>query len=364
MKIKAKNEDCYLTVTIKCGIREQIEIDMLERFSQKGLPFFLKVCNCKKKKVVYSGIRAISLKEYLMQPISKFDLFFVLAQFVRLVKSIEDNNLPLSYISYDLNNCYLTDTTNELQLMFLPIKSKKIRQLPSDFVEALMYSSTSIDNGKYIANFAYFYRNQSGFNAKSIEHYIQKEEPTVYQLLDGKNANAKDKEWIVREKSNKGNSSENENQDDDLTLLGEDNTLLGDDDNTLLGEESTLLGDADETELGKQFDDEETEYLSCGRDSRTPYLKRVSTDEIIKLTKACFRIGVKEIEVDYVIRNNTTISRSHADFIIDAGEFYVCDLSSKNKTFVNNRVIPPQTRVQIYPNDIIRLSDEDFIFCV
>ena len=93
-------------------------------------------------------------------------------------------------------------------------------------------------------------------------------------------------------------------------------------------------------------------------------MKRVVNGEKIYLTKPRFRIGVKESEVDYVVKNNNTISRSHADFITETDEYFVFDLSSKNKTFVNDRVIPVQIKVQIHPNDIVRLSDEEFVFCV
>ena len=61
MKISCKNVDCYLSVKIKCGFREHIEQDILEVFSKKGVPFFLKAVNWKSKKALFSGIRAVSL---------------------------------------------------------------------------------------------------------------------------------------------------------------------------------------------------------------------------------------------------------------------------------------------------------------
>lgn len=370
MKIKYENDGCFLIAKAKCGFGEQIQHDMLEMFNQKGLSFFLKATEIKKRKIVYRGIQSVSLKDYLKNPISKFDFLFILAQFARLVKSAEENNLPLSYISYALSNCFLTENTKELQLVFLPIKTKGTRNLPNDFVEAFVYSSKPINGEDYISMFAYFYRKQTGFNSQAIERYVEKEESKVFQLLDGKK---NDEFYIVA--SQKENCSvaavevrEHKFSDQDATVLGDefpsDDTLLGDD--TMLGEDDTLLGETeDKTLLGNcSNDDEETAYLVPKADNISPSLRRVSTNEIIRITKPCFRIGAKESEVDYVVRNNNTISRSHADFINDDGKYYVYDLSSKNKTYVNDRVIPVQTRVQIFPNDIIRLSDEDFVFTV
>lgn len=370
MKIKYENDGCFLIAKAKCGFGEQIQHDMLEMFNQKGLSFFLKAMEIKKRKVSYRGVQSVSLKEYLKNPISKFDFLFILAQFARLIKIAEGNNLPLSYISYDLSNCFLTENTKELQLVFLPIKTKGTRSLPNDFVEAFVYSSKPVNGDDYISTFAYFYRKQAGFNPKAIERYIEKEECKVFQLLDGKKIQVPHIAVSSQESCSGASVGKGEykTSDPDDTVLGDelpsDDTLLRDD--TLLGEEDTLLGKTeDETLLGNcSGDDEETAYLVPKTDTVSPFLRRVSTNEVIRITKPSFRIGTKESEVDYVVRNNNTISRSHADIIVERGEYFVYDLSSKNKTYVNDRVIPVQTRVQIYPNDIIRLSDEDFAFCV
>lgn len=311
----------------------------------------MKVTETRKRKVCYRGIRSVSLKDYLKNPISKFDFLFILAQFARLIKSAEDNNLPLSDISYDLSNCFLTEKTKELQLIFLPIKIKGTRSLPNDFVEAFVYSSKSIDEEDYISTFAYFYRKQTGFNSKVIERYIEKEESKVFQLLDGKKVDTPYSVGSSKESRCEVavTSREYKTFEQDATVLGDgflnDDTLLGDD--TILGEDETLLGESeDDTLLGEgSTGDDETAYLVPKDNRVSPSLRRVSTNEVIRITKACFRIGAKESEVDYVIHNNNTISRSHADFIIERGEYFVYDLSSKNKTYVNDRVIPVQTRV-------------------
>lgn len=369
MKVKYKNFGCYLMLKVKCGFGERIQYDILEQLVQKELPCFLKTIEIKNRRITYRGIKSISLNDYLWSPITRFDFLFILAQFVRLIKSAEDNYLPLSYISYDLNNCFLTESTKELQLVFLPIKKHETRNSPNDFIEALVYSSQPVDESGYISAFAYFYRKQNGFNARTIERYIEKEEPKVFQLLDGKNAAIPfDAGYVTANNCDDDiGKCEQKAFEQDFTVLGAENlnddTLLGngiltDGDDTFLGEEDedTLLGDISV--------DDETVYLAIDDSKVLPSLRRISTNEVIKITKTCFRIGAKETEVDYVVRNNNTISKSHADIMIEDGKYFVYDLSSKNKTYVNNRVIPVQTRVQIYPQDIIRLSNEDFVFYV
>lgn len=377
MKIKFKNEDCYLTVMVKCGFKELFDRDMLEKFNQKGIPFFLKASSFKKKKAVFTGIRAVSLRNYLQKPISRFDFFFILAQFVRLIKCAENNSLPLGFISYDLKNCFLTESTKELQLMFLPVKTSKTRQLPNDFIEGLIYSANPADNGDFISSFAYFHRNRTGFNYRETESYIEHAEPKVYQLLDNKTlpsggeGNMADRE--ISEKRSDG-SGRDSRRDDGATLLGDGgNTRYGDDGNTIYGvddtrysgdDDNTILGESDDTVLVDGFEGRGREPSDVREVHRHPYLKRVSTNEVIRLTKPSFRVGTKELMTDYAIKGNDTISRSHADFKTRGSEYYVLDLSSSNKTYVNNKAIPALIEVRIYPNDVIRLSNEDFIFSV
>ncbi len=377
MKIKFKNEEYYLTVTVKCGFKELLDRDMLERFNQKGIPFFLKVSNFKKKKAVFMGIRAVSLRDYLQKPISRFDFFFILAQFVRLIKCAEDNSLPLGFISYDLKNCFLTESTKELQLMFLPAKTSKTRQLPNDFIEGMIYSANPADNGDFISNFAYFHRNRTGFNYRDTESYIERTEPKVYQLLDNKTipsggeGNMTDREILGKRSDSGGRDSR---RDEGATLLGDDgNTRYGDDGSTIYGidntrysgdDDNTILGESDDTVLVDGFEGRGREPSDVYKNHRLPYLKRLSTNEVIRLTKSSFRVGTKELVADYAIKGNDTISRNHAEFKTRGSEYYVLDLSSSNKTYVNSKAIPALTEVQIYPNDVIRLSNEDFIFCV
>lgn len=278
MKIKYDNDGCFLIAKAKCGFGEQIQHDMLEMFNQKGLSFFLKVTEIKKRKVCYRGIQSVSLKDYLKEPISKFDFLFILAQFARLVKSAEDNNLPLSYISYDLSNCFLIENTKELQLVFLPIKTKGTRSLPNDFVEAFVYSSKPVNGDDYISTFAYFYRKQTGFNPKAIEKYIEKRESKVFQLLDGKKIDAPRIVTTSQESCSEVAAVKREHitSDQDDTVFGDelpsDDTLWGDD--TLLGEDNTLLGETeDETLRGDcANDDEETAYLAPKTDNISPSL--------------------------------------------------------------------------------------------
>lgn len=93
-----------------------------------------------------------------------------------------------------------------------------------------------------------------------------------------------------------------------------------------------------------------------------PHLIRKKNNEKISINKPVFRVGKERSYVDYFIGDNTAISRSHADFIIRDGKYYIVDKNSTNHTFVNGIMIQSNVETAITHGDIIRLANEDFEF--
>ncbi len=93
-----------------------------------------------------------------------------------------------------------------------------------------------------------------------------------------------------------------------------------------------------------------------------PHLIRSKNNEKINLNKPVFRIGKEKSYVDYFIGDNTAISRSHANFIIKDGNYYVMDTNSTNHTYVNGVMIQSNVETQLSHGDKVRLANEDFEF--
>lgn len=93
-----------------------------------------------------------------------------------------------------------------------------------------------------------------------------------------------------------------------------------------------------------------------------PHLVRKKNNEKISLNKPVFRVGKERSYVDYFIGDNTAISRSHANFIIRDGEYFVVDTNSTNHTFVNGTMIQSNVETLISHGDVVRLANEDFDF--
>lgn len=93
-----------------------------------------------------------------------------------------------------------------------------------------------------------------------------------------------------------------------------------------------------------------------------PHLVRTKNNEIIPVNKPGFRIGKEKSYVDYFISDNTAVSRSHANINTRDGKYYVVDTNSTNHTYVDGRMIPSSTEVEITHGTKLRFANEDFEF--
>lgn len=63
----------------------------------------------------------------------------------------------------------------------------------------------------------------------------------------------------------------------------------------------------------------------------------------------------RESNNDIVISNDSYVGRTHCEFIMDNGNYWVVDLNSKNGTFVNG--VRRSGRTRLNSNDIVRIGN-------
>jgi serine phosphatase RsbU (regulator of sigma subunit)/pSer/pThr/pTyr-binding forkhead associated (FHA) protein len=88
---------------------------------------------------------------------------------------------------------------------------------------------------------------------------------------------------------------------------------------------------------------------------------------LLKILKGAAQSGNFPLQVDKVVLgrnpdcqiiiNGNAVSRAHAQILNRQGRFYIEDLLSRNKTYVNNQEIAPQTPVLLKDNDRIKICD-------
>ena len=95
---------------------------------------------------------------------------------------------------------------------------------------------------------------------------------------------------------------------------------------------------------------------------RVAYLRRVRTGECIQIQKSPFRIGKESGSNDYAVPDNPAISRKHAEITVSGDRYFISDLKSTNKTYVNGRAIMEGQREALSSDARVRLANEDFVF--
>lgn len=90
-------------------------------------------------------------------------------------------------------------------------------------------------------------------------------------------------------------------------------------------------------------------------------LLRLKNGDRAVIDKINFVAG-KDRSCDYFIEGNSSISRSHAKFVLRGSDCFITDMRSTNGTYVNNVRVSPNSEVKLRTGDVIKLSDEEFEF--
>ena len=363
MKIKAKTKDFQLTVKVKLSLGTAINEQEIDFFSRKLLRGFLKPKVIKRNVIEFTGPTGVSIHDRLRKPISKYDFFFIIEQIVDATQKLQKYNFMWNKVVWDMKNAYVNEATKEVQLLYLPLLNPN--QSTGDvrsFVESIIYSAQPFGehDTDFVSRFSYFLQSVNGFDPTKIEEFIKKEDRTVVNTIKKHRANSSG--FMTDKRQDYYKHYEKDDDDDGPTgLLDEDedeNTgLLSDDDEAtgLLKDEEDATGlltdsDADETGL---LVENHVHYAS---------LQRVLTGETVLINKPVFRIGKERSYVDYFVTNNNAVSRSHADIVTRGSRYFVIDLNSKNRTYINGRMLPVQYETEIFDGDRLRLGNEEFIF--
>lgn len=368
MKFKAKAKDCQLLVKAKASIGESIDEKELDRFSRVYLRGFLKPKMIKRNLI--TGPVGISLYERLKKPTNKREFLFILEQIVVAVQKLQANGMGLNNLVMDLQHVYINEVTKEIQFIYIPTMKNGLQNLNLvEFIESIAYSVKPADNkdNDFVARFIYFFKAMSPFNINKVESFVAKEDRSVINTIKKQNAGQSgfmtDK---PRHYYDHYAGKEKSGDDDPTGLLVEDDDptgLLVDDD------EPTGLLNADDNDEAtghlsdNDADDDATGLLVGGdADILFPTLFRVLTEETISINKPVFRIGKERSYVDYFVTNNIAVSRSHADIITRGNRYFVKDLNSKNRTYINDQELPIYAEVEIHDGDRLKLGNEEFIF--
>ncbi|MDY5912416.1 MAG: FHA domain-containing protein [Inconstantimicrobium porci] len=356
MKFKAKIKNGKLFVKTRISSDKSInerEFNILEKELNRG---FLKPKIKWGGIIKYSGPTAVSLDEYLKNPISKYNFFYIMEQILEAVAAIQDKNLFISNLIMDLRYVYINENTKEMQFIYIPVQSSNLHLDILEFMESISYIvKTSEGNNDFIAKYINFIKSLECFKLTTIENYIANEDKDIAIQISRHHRIKK----FLTDKPGVCYEQQEPNYNDEQTMLlnkGINESL----EEGYVDEATGLLSEEDI--IGERQDDEATTLLVEDENVHYATLTRKKNNEVIDLNKPVFRIGKEKSYVDYFVSNNNAVSRSHADIITRENKYYVYDLNSTNHTYINNKVLDVKVETPIYDGDILRVADEEFIF--
>lgn len=97
-------------------------------------------------------------------------------------------------------------------------------------------------------------------------------------------------------------------------------------------------------------------------EQRSAYITRYKTGEQMQITKDVFRMGKDPFNCEFCIQDNSAVSRCHAVIKSVNGNWFISDLNSTNKTYVDDQMVSPNTDIPLCDGTRIKLANENFIF--
>lgn len=375
IKFKAKTKGAQLRVRAKLSFDENISFAELDAFSRKLLKGFLRPKQIKKRVIEFTGPIGVPISTRLQKPISKHDFFLIIEQIVDSMQKLNKNKFAISNVVWNINYSYINEATREIQLIYLPGSSLSFVGSVTEYFESIVYLAKpeSGSDNDYASKFLYFLRNLKSFNPAFIENYIKREEPSVVKIIKKHNVGSsgfmtdKQRDYLTHYDEEDEATGLMYEEDEATGLMYEEDEATG-----LMYEEDEatgLLQDDEATGLLVEETNVDEDIDATGFWGETPQihfptLLRVLTNETIQINKPVFRIGKEKSFVDYFVANNNAVSRSHADIVTRGQRYFVVDLNSKNRTYINGQPLPIQQECEIFNGNQLRLANEEFIFYV
>lgn len=392
-KIKKRINSSLVNISLKYSFGETINLSEYARILESGYYGLLIPKSINGRTLHYESFNGKLLNDYLSSGLSIDEVIKIIEQLLLVVLELDKIGLQRSSIVMELNNIFVCDNSNEVKMIcssaVLKDSDKTIAGLIHEVLEN--YSTSEFASLDFRRKFLSYLERFDDEDIFRIEDYLANEnKKAVLEIRDNyytrlyrklssdqvelDNVNAI-RQKIDFEKSN------NITEDSPTYVMDDDKTGFMDSmDNETTGiynymDDNELQNDYEEDELTDYFEIEQKTVNEVTESDKHifdkkktkehaagPVLIRKANNEVIYINKTNFRLGREEGSVDYCIYDNKKISRAHADLFIKGGKWNIVDLKSKNRTYVNDRVLPASVEIPLNDGDIIRLNTEEFVF--
>lgn len=375
-KIKLANKMGLSQLIIKSLKGQQVSENEVYAINANKVPGLLHLDVVQKGssfKLIYNITGFISLKEFLKMPLNKQLFAQILQNILANLKAVGSAYFNQQYLLMDINQVYVNPNTQHIYFTYVPILMFESGTSLREFLLGIIQHGTFApgEDNSYVRDYITILNSGINFSVFELEEYINKllgQNTSRIQEVECPNCKTKLKKGTnychacgAKVSGNTGNTGKgvydplaDTSGDAVVDDVVEEEVIVRKDNTQGLSDGTTVLG-ADPggtTVLGS----EELEAPVF------PYLIREKTEEKISVNKPSFRIGAERKYVDYWVNDNSTVSRSHADILTREKRYFIIDLNSTNKTYVDGRAIPVEKEIELFDGTRIRLSNEEFVF--
>lgn len=358
MKLRTQIKNDRTIVHARFGWKEKLNPRDIAVLSNNTVLGLMSLKQRRKKLLEYTGVKSVSLKKYLEAPITKRDFLLIVAQVNAIFRKTKQLNLPPKNVYLDMNGIFVNPVTKELSFLYLPVAESAVGADYLSFLSGIINAAkpTPEQNAEYITQFAFFLRKLECYDPGKIDGYIGSLDRTVMEMVS---QNVPDGGRRLTDKPGM-----DMDYNADTGILESIDWDYEEDTGLLSGgkEDGFRMEENETTNLAQNLPGFENNDGLRKPSGVGPRLTRKQTGEEIRIDKPVFRIGKERSYVDYFIADNGAISRSHADIILRNGRVFIRDLNSKNRTYVNGTAIEPEMEVELFPGNIVKLANEEFLF--
>lgn len=340
---------------------------------------FLPIDIIRKRK--YTDLRCsitdlMPLNTYFSEGVSRNMFLDVIRQLIKLIKNCEKNMINPGNLDFQADRIFVDPHTKAVTCIYWPIVNNQNSVPAHLFLKQLPYEvgfDEHEDKG-YIHEYLIFFEGINPFSINNFEKLILslmgKQSSDTYFPSGQIGHSGESKKGIDTAQINASieydpfaQTSGAPEDEMKMTKLQQETEITEKEDCRKIIE-LDLSTNGGTTVRDTGF--EETVFLGydAPKEPTYPYLIRERTGDKVYVNKPLFRIGKARGRCDFHVPDNDAVSRNHADIITRGHQYFIIDLHSTNKTYVDGYIIPVECEIEIFSKTKIRLADEDFTFYV
>lgn len=288
-------------------------------------------------KLVYNLTGLMPLSDFLLTPMNRDVFARILQNILKVLTGMQKLHFNQNAINLELERVMVNPVKQRLLFMYIPIQGynsgSSLRAFLMDIICAGRFVKEKDSN--YVQEYIHILKEGINFSIFELEEYIKK---------------------LIAEKEDKA---------DKKVSCHRCGVFIGDGVRFCPICGAKLVNASEQDRNDKIYDpsewsqEREKVTLSDSCEKEYPYLIREKTSERIVIDKSEFSIGRSAQSCDYAVEDNRMVGRRHAIILCIKGQYFIEDLHSTNKTYVNEQAVEKE---EIVSGSRIRLADEDFIF--